>query len=90
MVPRNDTGSEQDGASVPEQLQVLDHEERDWWKKTVYAPRKEFEESVWIEDMVVDDRVASRMRAFQLTAEDEDRAKRLAENPDIAKGKKDQ
>ena len=61
-----------------EQNKLLQNEQRDWWK-TTYYPRKEHEESVWIEDMVLDERIAGRMRAFQLTAEDEDRAKRLAE-----------
>ncbi|KAK5168265.1 mitochondrial import inner membrane translocase subunit tim54 [Saxophila tyrrhenica] len=63
---------------APEQSKVLQHEESNWWK-TTFQPRKEHEESVWIEEIVLDDRIASRMRAFQLTAEDEDRAKRIAD-----------
>lgn len=74
-VASNDDGASSDS---PEQNKVLQHEERDWWK-TTFRPREEHEESVWIEDMVLDERIASRMRAFQLTAEDEDRAKRIAE-----------
>ena len=76
----------------PEQKKVLEHEERDWWK-TTYQPRKEHEESVWIEDIVLDERIASRMRVFQLMAEDEDRAKRLGDGtekvvkkPDLDEG----
>ncbi len=61
-----------------EQNGVLRHEERDWWK-TTYRKREEHEESVWIEEMVLDERIANRMRAFQLTAEDEDRAKRIGD-----------
>ncbi|KJX94792.1 mitochondrial import inner membrane translocase subunit tim54 like protein [Zymoseptoria brevis] len=61
---------------VPEQKAVLDFEERDWWK-TAYQPRKEHEESVIIEPMAFDERITSRMRSFQLTSEDEDRAKRI-------------
>jgi import inner membrane translocase subunit TIM54 len=61
---------------VPEQKNVLDFEERDWWK-TVHQPRKEHEESVLIEPMVFDERILSRMRAFQITAEDEDKARRI-------------
>lgn len=64
--------------SAPEQEQVLAHEEKDWMK-SVREPRKEHEESVWIESMVLDERIASRMRRFELTAEDEDRAKRIAD-----------
>ena len=67
-----------DASDEPEHRQVLAFEERDWWK-TTFQPRKEHEESVWIEDMVLDERIAGRMRAFQLMAEDEDRAKRIGE-----------
>ncbi|KAK5114893.1 hypothetical protein LTR62_002052 [Meristemomyces frigidus] len=64
--------------TVPEQAQVLAHEEKEWWK-TVHRKREEHEEGVWIEDCVVDERLGSRMRAFQLGAEDEDRAKAFGE-----------
>jgi import inner membrane translocase subunit TIM54 len=72
------SGDDESLASESEVTKVLQHEEKDWWKTTFY-PRKEHEESVWIEDMTLDERVVGRMRAFQLTAEDEDRAKRLGE-----------
>lgn len=62
---------------VPEQQEVLRFEERDWWK-TVRQPRQEHEESVFIEPMAFDERILSRMRAFQMTSEDEDRAKSVA------------
>ncbi|KAF2765056.1 hypothetical protein EJ03DRAFT_320126 [Teratosphaeria nubilosa] len=61
---------------VPEQVGVLAHEERDWWK-TVREPRKEHEESVWIEGVVVDERLAGRMRRFELGVEEE-RSGRIA------------
>ena len=66
-----------------EQVHVLQREERDWWK-TTFQPRKEHEESVWIEDMALDERIAARMRAFQLTVEDEDRAKRIQDGKEKA------
>lgn len=77
------TVSDEDSASgsqksVPEQTQMLAHEEGNW-VKAVRAPRKEHEESVWIEDMVLDERLASRMRNFELTSEDEARAKRIGD-----------
>lgn len=72
------TGEESSTSDEPEQSKVLEHEERDWWK-TTYQPRKPHEESLWIEDIFLDERIASRMRAFQLTAEDEDRAKRFGD-----------
>lgn len=61
---------------VPEQKSVLEFEEKDWWK-SIRELRKEHEESVWIEPMVLDERIVSRMRAFELTSEDEARAKRI-------------
>ena len=69
-------------SDVPEQQKVLAFEEKDWWK-TVRQPRKEHEESVWIEPMAFDERISSRMRSFQLTFEDEERAKRIAAGLDI-------
>ncbi|EMD01175.1 hypothetical protein BAUCODRAFT_49367, partial [Baudoinia panamericana UAMH 10762] len=63
--------------TVPEQTQVLAHEEKEWWK-TVREPRKEHEESVWIEEVVLDERLAARMRKFELSGEDEVRARRIA------------
>lgn len=74
LPPSQESGS----SEVPEQIKVLDHEERNWWK-TTFKPREEHEESVWIEDVVLDERIANRMQAFQLTAEDEDRAKRIGD-----------
>lgn len=65
-------------SSESEVSKLLEQEEKNWWKTTFY-PRKEHEESVWIEDMTLDERIVGRMRAFQLTAEDEDRAKRIAD-----------
>jgi import inner membrane translocase subunit TIM54 len=61
---------------VPEQKMVLEHEEKDWWK-TVRQPRKEHEESVWIEAITLDQRIAERMRVFELTAEEASRAQRI-------------
>ena len=83
---REDDSASSDSNDIPEQRKVLKHEERDWWK-TTFKPRQDHEESVWIEDMVLDERLANRMRAFQLTAEHEDRAKRLGDGTDkVVKG----
>ena len=57
---------------------VLAHEEREWWK-TVHEPRKPHEESVWIEPVVLDERVVGRMRVWERSAEDEARARRLGD-----------
>lgn len=76
-------------SDVAEQLQVLEHEEKNWWK-TTFNPRKEDEESVWIEGITLDERIANAMRAFQLTAEDEDRAKRIADGTEKVEKSKDE
>ena len=74
-----DEGAASAGSSeVSEATRMLDFEEKDWYK-LVRRDREPHEESVWIEETKVDERVAGRMRAFQLTAEDEDRAKRIGD-----------
>lgn len=78
-VPRGDDAAvSADAGRVSEASRVLDHEEKDWYK-LVNRAREPHEESVWIDDVKLDERLAQRMRAFQLTAEDEDRAKRIGE-----------
>ena len=72
------SGSGSAAGQVSEASRVLDHEEKDWYK-LVHRTREPHEESVWIEDVKLDERLAQRMRSFQLTAEDEDRAKRIGE-----------
>lgn len=72
----DENSAEGSQADVPEQQEVLRFEERDWWK-TVRQPRKDHEESVFIEPMALDERILGRMRAFRLTSEDEDRAKSI-------------
>ena len=81
--PGNSDGMEAESSEV---AKVLQHEESDWWK-TTFNPRKEHEESVWIEDVALDERISGRMRTFQLTAEDEDRAKRIGSGSEkVARG----
>ena len=65
-------------APVSEVATVAQHEERNWWK-TTYRKREAHEESVWIEPCVVDERLAGRMSAFELGAEEEARARRIGE-----------
>ena len=66
------------GSEKSELEGVLEHEESNW-PKSVRQPRKEHEESVWIEPMVLDERLTQRFRRFELTSDEEARAKRLAE-----------
>lgn len=65
-------------AQVSEVSRMLDHEEGNWYKQ-VHRTREPHEESVWIEDVKLDERLVQRMRRFELRAEDEERAKRIGE-----------
>lgn len=61
-----------------EQQTVLQHEEREWHK----SARKRLEgegERVWLEGVVLDPRVAGRMRRFELAGGEEERARRIEE-----------
>ncbi|KXH69606.1 hypothetical protein CSAL01_13231 [Colletotrichum salicis] len=77
------SSSDQDAAPTPyEQQRALAHEERDWvksvWKPVDDATADEEEktkERIWASPMVVDARIAQRMRRFEIRAEDEERAK---------------
>jgi import inner membrane translocase subunit TIM54 len=71
-----DDASASTSGSVSEVATVAQHEERDWWK-TTYRERESHEESVWIEPCIVDDRLTARMSQFELSAEEEARAKRI-------------
>lgn len=71
-----------------EQQLIMEHEERDWpkstWKeeepsaeedaKATPEPKKE---RIWASTMVVDPRIAQRMRRFEILPEDEQRAKAI-------------
>ncbi|GAB7364416.1 hypothetical protein MBLNU230_g4957t2 [Neophaeotheca triangularis] len=74
--------SSKSGQEVPEQKNVLAFEERSWWK-TVYEPRKDHEESLLLEEVALDERLANRMRKFKVTAEGEERARRIAEGKEV-------
>jgi import inner membrane translocase subunit TIM54 len=67
-----------------EQELVLQHEEKDWpkstWKDEPQEDDKPVEppkEKIWTSPMVVDARLATRMRRFEITSEDENRAARI-------------
>jgi import inner membrane translocase subunit TIM54 len=71
-------GDEQDRRSQYEQQQLLVQEEADY-HKTARDRSKDEEgtERVWLDDMVLDARIAERMRRFVLDAEVEERANRM-------------
>ncbi|KAL9090716.1 MAG: hypothetical protein Q9165_005204 [Trypethelium subeluteriae] len=70
-----------------EQAKSLDWEERDWPKNVRKEWAKRWEEdeekgkrraeSVWLDGMVLDERIAERMRRFVLDAEEEDRVRKI-------------
>lgn len=64
-----------------EQQRLLSHEEPDWHKKAWIREEGETKERVWLDEMVLDSRVAERMRRFALDAEVEDRAKNVKLEP---------
>ena len=65
-----------------EQQRLLAEEEPEW-HKSARKPNPEGEEGkerVWLEDMVVDERIGGRMRTFGMSAEDEEKARRYLDN----------
>jgi import inner membrane translocase subunit TIM54 len=59
-----------------EQRNVLIDEEPTW-HKSVRKPRKDDLERVWLDEVVIDPRIAERMRRFVLDPEEEARAQRI-------------
>ena len=59
-----------------EQQSVLIDEEPTW-HKSVRKPRKDDLERVWLDEVVIDPRIAERMRRFVLDPEEEARAQRI-------------
>ncbi|KAE8870157.1 hypothetical protein PTNB29_00501 [Pyrenophora teres f. teres] len=72
--------SGEDGTSSAqwEQQRLLAHEEPDWHKTARKREEGETKERVWLDDMVLDARIAERMRRFALDAEVEERAKSVS------------
>lgn len=61
-----------------EQQSLLQEEEADW-HKSAKKPRKDDLERVWLDEVVMDSRIAERMRRFELAVEEEERARRIEE-----------
>lgn len=59
-----------------EQQDALRIEEKEW-HKSVKEPKEYAKERVWLNDVVIDPRIGERMRKFELTSEDEERAKAI-------------
>lgn len=60
---------------TPEQQELLAHEEPDWHKTAKKREDGETKERTWLDDIVLDPRVAERMRRFALDMEAEERAR---------------
>ncbi|KAK1574485.1 inner membrane protein import complex subunit Tim54-domain-containing protein [Colletotrichum navitas] len=69
-----------------EQQRALEHEQANWvksvWKEAAEAPESADEaerakERVWTSPVVVDPRIAGRMRRFEMRPEDEERARQI-------------
>jgi mitochondrial import inner membrane translocase subunit TIM54 len=67
---------DQDTAQTAEQQTALFEEEKEWHKSARVRVEGE-PERTWLEPVVLDPRISSRMRRFELTAEDEARARSI-------------
>ncbi|KAJ6171096.1 Mitochondrial import inner membrane translocase subunit Tim54 [Penicillium chermesinum] len=70
-----------------EQSAVLEEEEKDWHKSVYKREEGDERERVWLDDIVIDPRIASRMKLAVLDPEDEARSKRLAEEEEYILGR---
>lgn len=74
--------SEDDSSAQWEQQRLLAYEEPDWHKSARERKDDSGKERVWLDDMVLDPRIAERMKRFVLEAEAEDRAKNMDTSSD--------
>lgn len=65
--------------TVWEQEGLLKNEESEWHKSVRKREEGDEKERTWLDPMVLDDRIAGRMRRFELQREEEERAKRIGE-----------
>lgn len=77
LTPSEVASSEDSEGAQWEQQRLLAHEESEWHKTA--KERKEDEgERVWLDDMVIDPRVGEKMRKFEISADEEDRARTMS------------
>ncbi|KAF2622170.1 mitochondrial import inner membrane translocase subunit tim54 [Macroventuria anomochaeta] len=77
-----EASSEDDSSAQWEQQGILAHEESNWHKSTRERKDDNGKERVWLDDMVLDPRIAERMKRFVLEPEAEDRAKNINTSSD--------
>lgn len=73
---------EDDSSAQWEQQRVLAYEESNWHKSVRDRKDDNGKERVWLDDMVLDPRIAERMKRFMLEPEAEDRAKNVNTSSD--------
>ena len=80
-----ESGSTIESGKRWEQQLLLDSEEQEWHKiaHTPNPPGEEGKERVWLEEMVIDERIGVRMRAFELGSEEDARAKRIMRGEEV-------
>jgi import inner membrane translocase subunit TIM54 len=74
--------SEDDSSAQWEQQRLLAHEEADFHKSVRDRKDDNGKERVWLDDVVLDPRIAERMKRFVLEPEAEDRAKNIDTSSD--------
>ncbi|KAK2791144.1 mitochondrial import inner membrane translocase subunit tim54 [Onygenales sp. PD_12] len=81
------TSSEPQTSHHYEQQSLLEQEEKEWHKSVRKQKEDpEIKEREWLDDIVLDPRIASRMRRFDLLPEEEERAQRIAEGKEWVRG----
>lgn len=68
-----------------EQQTALEKEEKEWHKST-YKRDEDDKERVWLDDVVLDPRISSRMKRAILSPEDDARSQRIAEQKEYILG----
>lgn len=81
----SDSESSTDSAGTYEQQTILEKEEKEW-HKSVYKRDEEDKEREWLDDVVLDQRIASRMQRALLSPEDEARSQRIASQEEYILG----
>ncbi|KAI9815874.1 MAG: mitochondrial import inner membrane translocase subunit tim54 [Thelocarpon impressellum] len=80
-----DPDTSSSATALTEQARTLEGEERDWIKSIRKRAAGDETERVWLDEVVLDPRVAARMSRFELASEDEARAARIGEGKEGAR-----
>lgn len=83
--PSSDPEAAASSSKTHEQQTLFEHEEKEW-HKSVKKRGDDGKEREWLDDIILDPRIASRMSRFILPSDEEDRAKRIAEGKDWVLG----